>query len=156
MVAALYIIVFFALFLVGYFAAENPDSVAWRAMLYTLAFFMTVVLVYKLLGKAFGWYTEEELVVKKAPTPADTAQKEAGARAASDSTQAPGYPEVSVNLLARTLAHIQPHTPSAVHAEISDKIRKATKGDVVFMLALGRGFMFGDAYLRRDLKLAMI
>lgn len=118
-------------------------------MLYTLAFFMTVLLIYKILGKAFGWYSEEEIVIKKAPPPADTGHKEAA------SSATPPHQEVSINLLARTLSHIQPHTPSAVYVEVSDKMRRAAKGDVALMLALGRGFMFGDAYLRRDIKLAM-
>jgi hypothetical protein len=158
MVAAFYIIGFFALIVVGYFTAENPDSVGWRAMLYTLGFLMTAVLVYKYLGQYFGWHDGEE--EEDIPTTKNAVLK---STKKPPPAEEPASPPIVVtpltsaeiaSLMPRTLAEIQADTPPEIRAEITEKIRRAQTDDPEMACNFGRAVLFGEAYLKVNMELA--
>jgi len=139
-----YLAALVGLFVLGNIVAADPDNSAFRVMLYTLGFALTSFIIYYYLGHFFGWRGKS-----------DDDDDQATARSEKQENTPNPHQEISRQLIDRTRSHIHTYTPANVHTEITVKIRRAASGDVPLMLAFGRGFLFGDAYLRRDIKIAM-
>ncbi|MFN7114189.1 MAG: AAA family ATPase [Alphaproteobacteria bacterium] len=157
MATAVYITGFFAIIIVGYLVAEDPDNLALRLMLYAVGFVLMAVLIYKYLGSFFGWHDGEDDVPAAPPRPAPESVKK------KPPVAEPASPPVIVTklttaeikaLMPRTLAEIQGDTPPEIRAEITDNIRRAQNEDPDMACNFGRAVLFGDAYLKVNMELA--
>gem|GEM_PF-2498866 len=166
-----YLAAMLALLAIGHFGIEAPDNHALRVLFYVLAAYMAGYIFYHEYKR---WQGEDPdgPPPKRAKDP-PSALKEAtwqppepkGTRyppeknAAASSPGVRGNPavtkEIPERLVIQTLENILQETSPAVRSDITQRAQRAAKGDVDAMLAFGQGLMYGDAYLKRDVKMGI-
>lgn len=161
-----YLAALLALLAISHF--ETPDNLALRQLFYVLCAYVVGYLVYRMSKRWLGSDDENEPAeppsTKKAEFKPQAPQRSSYLPEKKLEPLSPSQPmqsnpavqkEIPERLVVQTLENILSETPSAVRSDITQKARRAAQGDVEDMLAFGQGFMYGDDYLKRDVKIGI-